>query len=328
MQNRREDLRRAQNGTYSLAWRGHDGVGYSAEARGVDVSSFGVGVECSREIKPGSVVYVQSRDGHVDGECIVVHCTRRGLKFHIGLELREEAQPENTKTDHTDQTNRRPTKPPKAAGEIDFYDVLQISPKADMETVHRVYRIMAARFHPDNPETGDVEEFLRLKAAYAVLSDPTRRADYDALRETRRSMPMPIFELKDFVTGVEAESNRRLGVLSLLYNQRRMDPDHPGVSLLDLEKLMGFPREYLSFTMWYLRSKEFLVAADNSDYALTASGADYVESNAPRSEILAKLIKMGPARTQPGPKSNGAAGHSSLKFLQEPAGAEETGLDR
>ena len=44
---------------------------------------------------------------------------------------------------------------------------------------------------------------------------------------------MAIFELKDFVTGLEAEANRRLGVLSLLYNQRRMDPDHPGVSLLD-----------------------------------------------------------------------------------------------
>ena len=136
---------------------------------------------------------------------------------------------------------------------------------------------------------------------------------------------MPIFELKDFVTGVEAESNRRLGVLSLLYNQRRMDPDHPGVSLLDLEKLMGFPREYLSFTMWYLRSKEFLVAADNSDYALTATGADYVESNAPRSEILAKLIKMGPGCAPSVSKRRMAArkapNRPGLKFLQEQSGS-------
>jgi hypothetical protein len=210
-----------------------------------------------------------------------------------------------------------------AAPETDYYDVLQISPRADVETIHRVFRIMAVRFHPDNPETGDVEEFLRLKAAYAVLSDPSRRADYDNVRLANAVEPMAIFELKDFVSGVEAEANRRLGVLSLLYNQRRMDPDHPGVSLLDLEKLMGFPREYLSFTMWYLRSKEYVVAADNSDFALTASGADYVESNAPRSEIVTKLIKMGPIRMQAANKTGRQdSRRGGLKFLEPaPSGA-------
>src|SRR5205085_4624894 len=127
-------------------------------------------------------------------------------------------------------------------------------------TIHRVFRMMAARFHPDNPETGDVEEFLQMKQAYAVLSDAGKRAAYDADREMQEKAPMPVFELKDFVTGVDAESNRRLGVLSLLYNQRRLTPDHPGVSLLALEHQMGFPREYLCFTLWYLRAKEFAVA--------------------------------------------------------------------
>jgi len=315
MQDLREDFRRPHSGTYSLAWRAQDGMALSGEARGIDISTCGVGIECSREIKPGSVVYVQARDGALEGECVVVHCTRRGLKFQIGLEFREEVEA------------NPPPKISKGAktSEADYYDVLQISPKADLETIHRVFRIMAVRFHPDNPETGDVEEFLRLKAAYAVLSDPVRRAEYDTLRETNQAEPMPIFELKDFVTGVEAESNRRLGVLSLLYNQRRMDPDHPGISLLDLEKLMGFPREYLSFTMWYLRSKEFVIAADNSDFALTASGADYVESNAPRSELVTKLIKMGPARAQPVSKAaNGrqeAPHRAGLRYLQEPSGS-------
>ena len=320
MQDLREDLRRPYTGAYSLAWRGPDGLAVSAEARGIDISTSGIGIECQREIKPGSVVYAQARDGAVEGECVVVHCTRRGLKFHIGLELREEVETHPPKMPRTDRTQPQP----------DYYDVLQISPKAEMETVHRVFRIMAVRFHPDNPETGDVEEFLRLKAAYAVLSDPVKRAEYDAVLENRETSPMAIFELKDFVTGVEAESNRRLGVLSLLYNQRRMDPDHPGVSLLDLEKLMGFPREYLSFTMWYLRSKEFVQAADNSDFALTAAGADYVEGNAPRSEIVTKLIKMGPIRMPAAAKSGAArapesAARTGLRFLQEP---EKQGVAR
>jgi curved DNA-binding protein CbpA len=174
--------------------------------------------------------------------------------------------------------------------EPDYYDILQIGPQAEAETIHRVYRIMAARFHPDNPETGDIDKFLLLKRAYEVLSDPVRRGEYDARRQEQNAEPMSIFELKDFVTGVEAEANRRLGVLSLLYNQRRQDPDHPGISLLDLERRMGFPREYLSFTMWYLRSKEFVTMADNSDYALTAPGADFAEANISKSEILSRFL--------------------------------------
>jgi hypothetical protein len=56
---------------------------------------------------------------------------------------------------------------------------------------------------------------------------------------------------------------------------------------------MGFPREYLTFTMWYLRCKEFVTMADNSDFVLTASGVDHVEANAGESDIVAKLLKAG-----------------------------------
>ena len=139
-------------------------------------------------------------------------------------------------------------------------------------------RYLAQRYHPDNPETGDVETFLRLKRAYTVLSDADRRREYDAtLEKSRDAGPRPIFARKDFVVGVDAEANRRLGVLSLLYSQRQTDPEHPAISLLKLEHDMGFPREYLNFTMWYLRAKELVSAADNSDYVITAVGADFVE---------------------------------------------------
>lgn len=300
MQDVREETRRPKNLKYSLTWRGRDGTTCSAEGRGLDISASGVGIECPRELPVDAVVQIKASDGSVTGECFVAHCTRRGLKYHIGLEFSDKAR---------NQAQMPAAK--RTDSETDYYDVLQISPRAEMETVHRVFRIMAARFHPDNPETGDSEEFLRLKKAYDVLSDPGLRAEYDVIREARQTDPMPIFELKDFVTGVEAESNRRLGVLSLLYNQRRMDPDHPAISLLDLEKRMGFPREYLSFTMWYLRAKEFVMAADNSDYALTASGVDHVESNASQSEILAKLLKPSSARSQPVSKTANGKPESS-----------------
>ena len=46
---------------------------------------------------------------------------------------------------------------------IDYYEVLQISPKADNETIHRVFRMQAARFHPDNKQTGNAERFMMLE---------------------------------------------------------------------------------------------------------------------------------------------------------------------
>ncbi len=294
MEDVRWESRTSKNGAYSLTWKGRDGLTYSAEGSGLDISDSGVGIECPNPLQPGAVVYVQSRDSSVDGECVVVHCTRRGEKYHVGLEFSEERVQQG---------------PPPASGatenEPDYYDVLQISPNAELQTIHRVFRMMAARFHPDNPETGDVEEFLRMKKAYSVLSDPERRAEYDKKRAGVETGTMPIFELRDFVTGVEAEANRRLGVLSLLYNKRRMDPDRPGVSLLDLEQRMGFPREYLNFTMWYLRAKDFVTLADNSDYALTAAGADYVETNASQNEIVTRLLRPGRDR---GPRGRRGAG--------------------
>jgi hypothetical protein len=81
-----------------------------------------------------------------------------------------------------------------------------------------------------------------------------------------------------------------------------MDPEHPSISLLEMERRMAFPREYLNFTMWYLRAKEFVTQADNSDFTLTAKGADYVEEHSSDSEMLSKLITGGcwapPSRTK------------------------------
>ena len=173
---------------------------------------------------------------------------------------------------------------------IDYYEVLQINRNADVETVHRVYRFMATRFHPDNSKTGDLERFLLLRQAYQVLSDPARRQQYDEATAAADSEPLEIFELQEFIDGTEGEINRRLGVLSILYRRRRRNDGSPTMSLLDLEKRMSLPREYLDFTLWYLRVKGYVKAEDNSDYALTASGVDYLESISPHNKIARELM--------------------------------------
>src|SRR5208282_2621467 len=131
----------------------------------------------------------------------------------------------------------------------DYYEFLQISPNADAETVHRVYRFLAARFHPDNSETGHEENFRLLKAAYDVLSDQRRRAEYDATRAKAQAPPQPLAASIDFMDALEGELNRRLAVLAVLYYRRRTNPNFPEVPLGEIEERMGFPRDYLDFTL-------------------------------------------------------------------------------
>jgi curved DNA-binding protein len=176
-------------------------------------------------------------------------------------------------------------------GFVDYYELMQISPKAEMETIQRVYRILAARCHPDNPKTGDKERFLKLTEAYRVLSNRESRREYDAGYTVSRSRPLEVFDLQDFATGIDGESNRRMGVLCLLYNSRRINQDDPGLSLLQLEKKMMSAREHLLFTIWYLKDKGFVRQTEDSGYAITSTGVDHVEQGLPKNRVFYRLLK-------------------------------------
>jgi len=176
---------------------------------------------------------------------------------------------------------------------VDYYEFLQISPNADSDTIHRVYRFLAARLHPDNPESGDAEMFHLLKAAYDVLSNPITRDDYDSKRKSEPDSKNPYSAHVDFMDSLEGELNRRLAVLAVLYYRRRTNPHQPEVSLGEIEMRMGFPRDYLDFTIWYLNKKGYVTKADNATLALTAEGVDFVETQRGSLPVLNKLLTSG-----------------------------------
>jgi curved DNA-binding protein CbpA len=176
---------------------------------------------------------------------------------------------------------------------IDYYEFLQISPHADNETIHRVYRYLAVRLHPDNPESGDAEQFRLLKSAYDTLSSPSKRAEYDGMCRREVGETQPLSTSIDFLDSVEGELNRRIAVLAVLYFKRRANPRMPEVTLAEIELRMGFPRDYLDFTTWYLVKKGYVTKADNSDFTLTAEGVDYIESQRGNLPVLNKLLTDG-----------------------------------
>jgi curved DNA-binding protein len=181
--------------------------------------------------------------------------------------------------------------PGSDSGELDYYELLQISPKAEPETIQRVYRILASRYHPDNPHTGNLEHFIKLNEACRILSNPATRAAHDEKRKGRRAQSLEVFDMQDFATGIDGEGNRRLGLLCLLYHRRRMNAEEPGLSLLELEQMMSSAREHLVFTVWYLKDKSYVRQTEDSSYAITSAGIDHVEQNIPKAGLLYRLLK-------------------------------------
>lgn len=86
-------------------------------------------------------------------------------------------------------------------GVRDHYDVLQVADNADQEVIASAYRSLAGRYHPD--VSNDSRAAARMKEiidAYAILSNPAARAEYDrerALSQQTRSPTMPPYRRWD-----------------------------------------------------------------------------------------------------------------------------------
>lgn len=256
-------------------------------ARLVDCSETGIGVETGIPLAVGSSVRVASSEG-VHGR-IGAHKANvrwcepvRGGAFQSGLQFEDGVEDESKKTKEApSETGSNPA---------DHYEVLQLSPKADPDTIHRVFRVLAQRYHPDNRESGNEETFKQVMAAYEVLSSPERRAAFDAKRLACNRIRWRIFDQPQAAIGVEAEKSKRQGVLSLLYAKRMNEPQQPLMGLHEFEELLSCPREHLEFTLWYLKESGLISRSDNGRYGITVKGIDHTEQTGLWRPSSAKML--------------------------------------
>lgn len=64
----------------------------------------------------------------------------------------------------------------------DYYQILGVNKKATADEIKKAYRKLAVKWHPDknpNNKTAAEEKFKKISEAYAVLSDPKKRDEYD-----------------------------------------------------------------------------------------------------------------------------------------------------
>lgn len=61
-----------------------------------------------------------------------------------------------------------------------LYNILGVSPNATTDEIKKAYRVLAMRHHPDrNPDANSELRFNAINAAYELLSDPQKRAEYN-----------------------------------------------------------------------------------------------------------------------------------------------------
>ncbi len=156
----------------------------------------------------------------------------------------------------------------------DLYEILEISPNASQETIERMFRYLAQRYHPDREGTGDADRFHQVVKAYGTLKEPESRAAYDSRHKTNLDYQWSLVEEAGDEDNFEKDSIIQERVLSVLYTKRKRDPQEPGLGPIQLERLTGCPREMLDFHLWYLKDKGWIMRTDDGSIAITVEGVD------------------------------------------------------
>lgn len=155
---------------------------------------------------------------------------------------------------------------------VDYYEILEISPNANSATIERIFRYLAAYYHPDNRETGDRDRFDAILEAHNTLKDPARRAQYDIEHKNRSAARGHLAAAAKVGPGQDTDIQRT--VLSLLYAKCRQNIREPGIGDTELEQLSGCPAELLEFHLWYLKEKGWIRKTENGTFAITVEGID------------------------------------------------------
>ncbi|WP_027168658.1 J domain-containing protein [Mesorhizobium sp. WSM3224] len=173
----------------------------------------------------------------------------------------------------------------------DYYELLEISPRANLETIERIFRYFAMRYHPDNLDTGNESRFGEIVEAHNTLKDPVKRAQYDVWYEHQSSVRRELSGEASDVKGLERDVVIQAKLLSLLWVTRRQDVNNPDIGDEELERLSGCPGEHLEFHLWYLKAKGWIARIENGMFAITVDGIDRANSEHRRDVSATRLLE-------------------------------------
>lgn len=281
-------------GAFRLSYEIQFGVSQVLSAELMDFHDEGCGLEVAIDLPVGMPVTVEGRLADAGGVDV---CTKAFVSwsrpteeetFRVGVQF---AEPLKLERQSNEALWREQTE--------DLYELMQISPNADVETIHRVYRLLAQRYHPDNAGTADADMFRKVFDSYKILSDPEKRAGYDARYKLARERRWKIFDQDGATRGAKGEKAKREGIMGLLYTKRINETLSASMDPREFEQLLGVPREHLEFSLWYLREQGLVIRADSGKYQITVKGVDRAEESDVAWVRPDHLLEAAPSASEP-----------------------------
>lgn len=160
---------------------------------------------------------------------------------------------------------------------VDHYATLRVHPECDARTLEIAYRRLAKIYHPDHPETADIDQFNAVVEAYRALKDHAKRLAYDVQYSAHTGFA---FSSADSILAEEraalSDADVHAEVLMLLYKRRREQARNPGVGPYELQRHLDCTDEALDFHVWYLKAKGLVETTDAGTLAITIAGVDHV----------------------------------------------------
>ena len=99
-----------------------------------------------------------------------------------------------------------------------YYAAFGVSEKANYKEIRHAYRRLARKYHPDRNSSAFAEEMIKkINAAFEVLSDETKRSQYDRMEFDIAPEPEPVYEA-DPQVGVEQRSVNVENVVADFFN--------------------------------------------------------------------------------------------------------------
>jgi curved DNA-binding protein len=200
----------------------------------------------------------------------------------------------------------QPPKPPGAGPSATaqpqqqtLYNLLQVDPNAHPTIIRYAYRFLAGMYHPDNAESGNQELFRVVSEAFRTLSDPGKRAAYDAQHGVKPPPPpqpgQPGFGAAGGLTqglhqipktGISYnEVELRLAVLQILLTARKKRAQTGGTSAKVLMDVLHVDMPEMEFVLWYLREKGLIVRAE-ANFQITVPGVDYLVDTLAKTQVI------------------------------------------
>ncbi len=184
---------------------------------------------------------------------------------------------------------------------VDFYALLKVDPSSDAKMLEKAYRHFAQLYHPDHPETADVEMFQALNEAYRILRDPEKRDEYDQQHRIHRPSAYKA-EAKPEDASIDqrgalddAEAHEKM--LAFLYKRRREHAEDPGVIRYFVQQHLDCSDESFDFHVWYLKSKGYVDVTEHGTLAITVEGVDHVIGMS-RSAEEARILQISQSRQE------------------------------